>query len=165
MNRTCRGKRPFRGKSARANGYLDRTQQQLLLAGVESVVFDKVESNPTKSTVMEGGRAAREHACDFIVALGGGSCIDAAKAIAVMATNDGDFWDYVATGTGKGKKVNSDPSPSLPSRPPQAPVPKRTPEPSSAMRKHRRKPASVTRFSSPDWPSSIPSSCARFPRS
>ena len=100
-----------RGKSARANGYLDRTQQQLLLAGVESVVFDKVESNPTKSTVMEGGRAAREHACDFIVALGGGSCIDAAKAIAVMATNDGDFWDYVATGTGKGKKVNSDPLP------------------------------------------------------
>lgn len=100
-----------KGKSARVNGYLDRTQQQLLLAGVESVVFDQVESNPTKSTVMKGGLAAREHTCDFIVALGGGSCIDAAKAIAVMATNDGDFWDYVASGTGKRKKVEAAPLP------------------------------------------------------
>lgn len=100
-----------KGKSARVNGYLDRTQQQLLLAGVESVVFDQVESNPTKSTVMKGGLAAREHTCDFIVALGGGSCLDAAKAIAVMATNDGDFWDYVASGTGKRKKVEADPLP------------------------------------------------------
>lgn len=100
-----------KGKSARVNGYLDRTQQQLLLAGVESVVFDQVESNPMKSTVMKGGLAAREHTCDFIVALGGGSCIDAAKAIAVMATNDGDFWDYVASGTGKRKKVEAAPLP------------------------------------------------------
>ena len=100
-----------KGKSARANGYLDKTQRQLLLAGVESVVFDQVESNPVKSTIMEGGRAAREHGCDFIVALGGGSCIDAAKAIAVMATNNGDFWDYVASGTGKRKKVASAPLP------------------------------------------------------
>ncbi len=88
------------GKSARANGYLARTEEQLKLAGVETAVFDKVEANPLRSTVMAGGAFAKENGCDFIVALGGGSCIDAAKAIAVMATNDGDYWDYVFGGTG-----------------------------------------------------------------
>ena len=61
------------GKSARANGYLARTEEQLKLAGIESRVFDKVEANPLKSTVMAGGAFAKENGCDFIVALGGGS--------------------------------------------------------------------------------------------
>lgn len=100
-----------KGKSTRANGYLDRTEEQLKLAGVESVVFDKVEANPLKSTVMSGGAFAKENNCDFIVALGGGSCIDASKAIAIMATNDGDYWDYIFTGTGKGKTVENKPLP------------------------------------------------------
>ncbi|EHI97596.1 Alcohol dehydrogenase [Clostridium sp. DL-VIII] len=100
-----------KGKSTRANGYLDRTEEQLKLAGVESVVFDKVEANPLKSTVMAGGDFAKENNCDFIVALGGGSCIDASKAIAIMATNDGDYWDYIFTGTGKGKPVENKPLP------------------------------------------------------
>jgi alcohol dehydrogenase len=99
------------GKSARENGYLARTEEQLKLAGIETVVFDEVTANPLKSTVMAGGAFARENGCDFIVALGGGSCIDAAKAIAVMAANDGDYWDYVSGGTGKGKAMAHKPIP------------------------------------------------------
>lgn len=79
------------GKSATANGYLARTEEQLKLAGIETIVFGKVQANPLKSTVMAGGTFAKENNCDFIVALGGGSCMDAAKAIAIMATNDGDY--------------------------------------------------------------------------
>lgn len=92
------------GKSTRANGYLARLEEQLRLAGVEYAVFDRIEPNPLKSTVMAGAAAAREHGCDFIIALGGGSPMDAAKAIAAMATNEGDLWDYIAFGSGKGKK-------------------------------------------------------------
>ena len=99
------------GKSTRVNGYLSRTQEQLEDAGVISVVFDKVQANPLKSTVMAGGLFAKENNCDFIVALGGGSCIDAAKAIAVMAKNDGDLWDYIGAGTGKGKAIVNKPLP------------------------------------------------------
>lgn len=99
------------GKSTRTNGYLARTEEQLKLAGVKTVVFDKVEANPLKSTVMAGGAFAKENSCDFIVALGGGSCMDAAKAIAVMVTNDGDYWDYIPSGSGKGKTVENKPLP------------------------------------------------------
>lgn len=90
------------GKSTKANGYLDRTEQQLSQAGVEYAIFAEIEPNPLKSTVMRGAAFARENGCDFIVALGGGSVMDASKAIATMATNDGDLWDYVGGGTGKG---------------------------------------------------------------
>ena len=100
-----------RGKSTKANGYLARTEEQLKLAGIETVVFDRVEANPLKSTVMAGGAYAKENGCDFIVALGGGSCIDAAKAIAVIATNDGDYWDYIPSGSGKGRTVENKPLP------------------------------------------------------
>ncbi len=99
------------GKSVKANGFLARTEEQLQLAGVETVVFDKVQANPLKSTIMAGGMAARANNCDFIVALGGGSCLDAAKAIAMMATNDGDYWDYITSGTGKGLSVSNKPLP------------------------------------------------------
>jgi alcohol dehydrogenase len=100
-----------KGKSVKENGYLARTEEQLKLAGVESVVFDKVEANPLKSTVMAGAAFARENGCDFIIALGGGSSMDAAKAIAVMATNDGDCWDYVHGGSGKGMPIEHKPLP------------------------------------------------------
>lgn len=99
------------GKSTRANGYLAATEEQLRLAGVESVVFDRIEANPLKSTVMAGAAAAREHGCDMIVALGGGSVMDAAKAIALMASNDGDLWDYVFGGTGKEQQAEHAPLP------------------------------------------------------
>lgn len=99
------------GKSTRENGYLARVEEQLKLAGVETVVFDKVEPNPLKATVMLGSAYARENGCDFIVALGGGSPMDASKAIAIMATNPGDLWDYVQSGTGKRKAIENKPLP------------------------------------------------------
>lgn len=60
---------------------------------------------------MSGADAAKKNGCDFIVALGGGSVMDASKAIAAMATNDGDLWDYISGGTGKGKPLGKDPLP------------------------------------------------------
>lgn len=99
------------GKSTKENGYLGRVIQELEAAGVEHVLFDKIEANPLKGTVMEGGRLARQEGCDFIVALGGGSCMDAAKGIAVVATNEGDLWDYVLFGTGKGLPMAAQPLP------------------------------------------------------
>ena len=99
------------GKSAHTNGSLDRTKEELKQAGIQTVVFDRIMANPLKSTVMEGAACARENGCDFIVALGGGSVMDASKAIAAMATNDGDLWDYVSGGTGKGNALIHEPLP------------------------------------------------------
>ncbi len=99
------------GKSTRANGYLARTEEQLHKAGVETCVFDGVSPNPTVGNVEAGAKAAREGGCDFLVALGGGSVMDCAKAIAVMATNDGELWDYVSVGSGKGQPIAVKPLP------------------------------------------------------
>ena len=73
------------GKSTRASGALDRTMKELSLAGVEVVLFDKVGANPVKEIVEEGGHFAKKEGCDFIVALGGGSVMDAAKVMAMYA--------------------------------------------------------------------------------
>ena len=99
------------GKSTKANGYLDRVTEQLEKAGAKWALFDEIEPNPLKATVERGAAAARENGCDFIVALGGGSVMDASKAIASMATNDGDLWDYVYGGTGKCKPLKEAPLP------------------------------------------------------
>lgn len=95
------------GKSTKVNGTLDRTINELQAAGVDYVLFDKIQANPLKDTVMEGAAVARKNGCDFIVALGGGSVMDASKAIALAAKNDGDLWDYVSGGTGKGKPAKN----------------------------------------------------------
>lgn len=97
------------GKSTRTNGYLDRLEGELNRAGVQYVIFDKIAANPTKPVVEEGGCFARDNGCDFIVALGGGSVMDAAKAIGLMAANGGDLWDYVMFGSGK-KQMFQNPS-------------------------------------------------------
>lgn len=99
------------GKSTRANGYLDIVQEQLNQAGVASVVFDKILANPVLDNVMDGAACARENDCDFVVGLGGGSSIDAAKAIAMMAPNDGNYWDYIYGGTGGGQRMKNKPLP------------------------------------------------------
>lgn len=99
------------GKSTRENGYLDLVEKQLEEAKVESVVFDKIQPNPLKETVEEGGRFAKENGCDFIVALGGGSVMDASKAIATAATNEGDLWDYAFGKTGKAMPIKNTPLP------------------------------------------------------
>ena len=93
------------GKSTRISGSLDRVKEQLEKAGAAYAVFDKIMENPVKEVIMEGAAFARENGCDFILALGGGAVLDSSKAIAAMATNDGDLWDYVNGGTGKGKPL------------------------------------------------------------
>lgn len=93
------------GKSTRANGYLDRTVAQLEKAGVEHILYDGIMENPVKEAIMEGAKRARDNGCDFIVALGGGAVLDASVAVSAMTANDGDLWDYVQGGTGKGKPL------------------------------------------------------------
>ncbi len=95
------------GTSMRKNGYLDRVLSLLRENGAESVVFDKILPNPVKSHVMEAAEIATREGCDFVVGLGGGSSIDSAKSIAVMAKNPGDYWDYISGGSGKGKPVEN----------------------------------------------------------
>jgi len=91
------------GGSMKRNGHLDRLISLLKENEVESVVFDKILPNPVKAHVMEGASLAKQEGCDFVIGFGGGSSIDSAKAIAIMAKNPGDYWDYIYGGTGKGK--------------------------------------------------------------
>ena len=90
------------GRSTRANGYLDRTVHELARAGVKTVLFDRVGANPTKEVVEEGAALARKCQVDFVVALGGGSVMDAAKVMALLAPQpSGDLWDYATGSTGR----------------------------------------------------------------
>lgn len=91
------------GKSIKRNGYLNTVEEQLDKKGIEHVLFDKIEPNPLNTTVDEGAELAKAEECDIIVAIGGGSAMDASKAIALMANNPGELWDYIQFGTG-GKK-------------------------------------------------------------
>jgi alcohol dehydrogenase len=95
------------GQSAIRHGYLDRLVSQLSMEKAEHAVFSKIRTNPTRSQVMEGADICREQACDFVIALGGGSCIDAAKAIAIVAANGGDLWDYFHSGTAKAQPIKN----------------------------------------------------------
>lgn len=93
------------GKSMRANGYLDRLIAMLDKQGIGHALFDKILPNPVLRHVHEGAALAREQGCDFVIGLGGGSSIDSAKSIAVMAKNPGDYWDYISGGSGKGRPL------------------------------------------------------------
>ncbi|MEI0603587.1 iron-containing alcohol dehydrogenase [Brachyspira alvinipulli] len=99
------------GTSIKKYGYLKRLQDELDKAMVAYVLFDKILPNPIKDHVMEGAALAKKENCDFVIGIGGGSSIDSSKSIAVMATNEGDYWDYIFGGTGKGKPVPNDPLP------------------------------------------------------
>lgn len=108
-NQTLPGKKALllisNGKSVRSTGTLDRTVEQLGKAGAEYVICGNIHENPSKEVVMEAAACAKENGCDFIVALGGGAVLDSAIAVAAMATNPGDLWDYVHGGTGKGRSL------------------------------------------------------------
>ncbi len=81
--------------SARKTGLLDRVLRLLGDAGVKSAVFDDVEQNPLTTTVYRGAAQLKENGCDVVVGVGGGSVMDAAKAIAFHARNAGDISDYI----------------------------------------------------------------------
>lgn len=95
------------GQSMRRFGILDKVVGLLKENGAESVVYDKVLPNPTKQNIMDGAALAKQEGCDFVLGLGGGSAIDAAKAIAVMAKNPGDYWDYIWGGSGGRQTVKN----------------------------------------------------------
>lgn len=88
------------GKSIKRNGYLSTLEEQLDKKGIEHVLFDKIEPNPLNTTVDEGAELAKNENCDVIISIGGGSAMDASKAIALVANNTGKLWDYVQFGTG-----------------------------------------------------------------
>jgi alcohol dehydrogenase class IV len=73
----------------------ERVKKILMDAGVAVAHFDGVIPNPTTETSAVGSKMAIEHKADVILGLGGGSSMDAAKAIAVEATHDGSAWDYL----------------------------------------------------------------------
>jgi Alcohol dehydrogenase, class IV len=99
------------GQSTKKYGYLAAVEQELDKANVSYVVFDEIRPNPSKDNVMDGAKKGKENGCDFVVALGGGSVMDASKCIALMMVNDGDLWDYVHSAKGGRKPFNT---PSVP---------------------------------------------------
>lgn len=85
------------GRTAtRKTGVLQRVLDSLAAAGVETVLFDRIEPNPRTHTVDEGGRIAREENCGLVIGLGGGSAMDAAKAIAAVSLSGIPSHEYIS---------------------------------------------------------------------
>lgn len=82
--------------SARRSGVLDRVISSMQRAGIAVMELGGVDPNPTDTKVREGIGICRREKIDGLVAVGGGSAIDTAKAIAAGAVYDGDFWDFWA---------------------------------------------------------------------
>lgn len=79
-------------------GILDKVTQPLGEANIEFAVFDEIEPNPTDAAIVAGAEQLQAESADVVIGLGGGSPLDAAKAISVMATNDGSVTDYCGVG-------------------------------------------------------------------
>ena len=117
-NETLPGKKALvvisNGKSTKLNGSLAALEKELATSGVEYVLYDKIAANPLEPIVQEGVEFGRANGVDFVIALGGGSVIDSAKAIAAMIPQqDGRVWDYMATGTSEHRPFNAVPLPTV----------------------------------------------------
>lgn len=84
----------FGGGSVVRSGLLDRVKASLTAEGLFFTELGGVKPNPRDGLVYEGIELCRKEKIDFILAVGGGSSIDSAKAIAMGAVYDGDFWDF-----------------------------------------------------------------------
>jgi alcohol dehydrogenase len=93
-------------QALKSAGVIDPVVASLQDAGLEAVVYDGVNAEPTLAHVDEGLSILREQGCDLLVACGGGSPIDAAKAIGVLALNDGQVVDFMG--------IDKIPNPGLP---------------------------------------------------
>jgi hypothetical protein len=80
--------------SVQKSGLLDRVMASLKAEGIETVLLGGAKPNPRVSLVKEGIALCRQEKIDFILAVGGGSAIDSAKAIALGVPYDGDVWDF-----------------------------------------------------------------------
>lgn len=86
----------YGGGSVVRSGLLDRVKTSLEDAGIEYLEMGGVQPNPIDTKVYEGIETCRANSIDGLVAVGGGSAIDTAKAIACGVPYDGDFWDFYA---------------------------------------------------------------------
>lgn len=86
------------GGSVKRSGVFDRALSSLKGAGVSVIECSGVEPNPRITSVARGADIARHEGCDVVIALGGGSTMDASKAIAAAALYDGDPWDLIGHG-------------------------------------------------------------------
>ena len=84
----------YGGGSAVRSGLIGRVETSLKAEGIPCFLLGGVKPNPRSGLVYEGIRLCREKKIDFILAVGGGSSIDSAKAIAAGTVYDGDFWDF-----------------------------------------------------------------------
>ena len=84
----------YGGQSAKRSGLLDRVLASLNSAGLHTVELGGVKPNPRSGLVYEGIDLCRKEGIDFLLAVGGGSVIDTAKAIAIGVPYEGDFWDF-----------------------------------------------------------------------
>lgn len=75
-------------------GYAGDLQQKLAQQDIQANIFSDVQANPTTGNVAAGLAMLRQHDCDFVISLGGGSPHDCAKGIALVASNGGDIRDY-----------------------------------------------------------------------
>lgn len=87
----------YGGQSAIKSGLLDRVKTSLEQIGVEYAELGGVKPNPHDTLVYKGIDLCRSENIDFILAVGGGSVIDSAKAIAIGVPYEGDFWDFYCT--------------------------------------------------------------------
>jgi len=99
------------GGSMKRSGALDRLISHLGRRGMGAAVYSGITPNPLAGQVDAAAALARDDGCDVVVGLGGGSCVDAAKSIALMAVNEGRYWDYVPRGTGGRRHYRNRPLP------------------------------------------------------
>jgi len=88
----------YGGGSIKSNGVFDRVVASLNERKIPYIELGGVMPNPRSGIVYEGIELCRKEGIDFILAVGGGSAIDSAKAIAAGVPYTGDFWDYYGTG-------------------------------------------------------------------
>ncbi len=91
----CRALLVSAAPSSATEAHQQRIRAVLEAADVEVTHFDGVTPNPTTETARAGAKMARECGAQVVIGLGGGSSMDAAKAIAVEATHEGSCWDYL----------------------------------------------------------------------
>lgn len=92
-------------KVLRSVGVVDTVTSILEASGIDFVVFDDVEPNPTCKNVNDGLEAFKKEACDGLLSVGGGSPQDAAKAIGILQTNGGNIVDYEGIGKSQYRSV------------------------------------------------------------
>ena len=86
------------GGSVKRNGTFERAVSSLKASGVSIAECSGVEPNPRLSSVVRGSEIARSEGCDMVIALGGGSAMDAAKVMAAAVYYEGDPWDMILHG-------------------------------------------------------------------